>query len=102
MPSREQLERQAAEVGAQLDALAGRLRTALQRRRTAIHEHLSVLNRLGRPTDGADYPSADLGPAEDHIAAAVQRLVAERTDADAADLAVRREAAITTETKGTS
>ncbi len=157
LPSREELERQAAEVGAQLDALrhqdaqreqeeqhrraqaeraydrqqaAGFSRaaldaevarahaafdaalaktplvialadylTALQRRRSAVYEHLSVLNRLGHPTEGASIPPAELGPVQDIVAAAVQRLVAARTDADAMSFAAHREAAITAVTE---
>ncbi len=157
LPTREDLERQAAEVGAQLDALrqqemqreqeeqhrraqaeraydvqqAGAYsRTALdaevaqaraafdqqladtplvqalvdravalQRRRNAVYEHVSALNRLGRPTEGVDYPPADIGPVQDIVAAAVQRLVAARTDADAMSFAAHREAAITAVTE---
>ncbi len=68
---------------------------ALQRRRTATYEHASALTRLGLPgVAGHDLPPAEIGPVQDVIAAAVQRLVTARTDADAAALAARREAAI--------
>ncbi len=74
--------------------------TALQRRRTATYEHASVLTRLGLPgIAGHDLPPAELGPVEDLIAAAVRRIVTERTDADAAALAAQRETAITTATE---
>ncbi len=157
MPSREQLEQQAAEIGAQLDALrqqqelqeqqerqrrahAGQeydqqaaasysrrelddavalaraqfddslaetalVRTladwvvALQRRRDAVYEHVSRLNRLGRPTEGVDYPPAELGPVQDVVAAAVQRLVTARIDGERAALAAQRETAITAATE---
>ncbi len=76
--------------------------TALQRRRTATYEHASALTRLGLPgVAGHDLPRAELGPVEDLIAAAVQRIVTERTDADAAALVARRETAITEKTKET-
>ncbi len=69
---------------------------ALQRRRTATYEHASALTRLGLPAPaGHDLPRAELGPAEDVIASAVQRIVTARTDADAAELAAQRENAIT-------
>ncbi len=73
---------------------------ALQRRRTATYEHGSALTRLGQPgIPGHDLPRAELGPVEDLIAAAVQRIVAARTAADAAKAAADREAAITTATE---
>ncbi len=158
MPTREDLERQAAEVGAQLDAIRQQQErqeqqerqrrahaeqaydqeqitafsraaldnevaqaraqfdealastplvraladylTALQRRRTATYEHASALTRLGLPgIAGHDLPRAELGPVEDLIAAAVQRIVTERIDADAAALAAQRETAITEKAK---
>ncbi len=74
--------------------------TALQRRRTATYEHGSALNRLGQPGPaGHDLPRAELGPVEDIVAAAVQRIVTARTDADAAKAAADREAVITTATE---
>ncbi len=73
---------------------------AQQRRRTATYEHASALTRLGQPgIPGHDLPRAELGPVEDIIAAAVQRIVTARTDADAAKAAADREAAITTATE---
>ncbi len=107
--SRAQLDDEVAQARAQFDeALAGAplvraladWATALQRRRTATYEHGSALTRLGLPgIAGHDLPRAELGPVEDLIAAAVRRIVTERTDADAAALAAQREAAITEKTK---
>ncbi len=105
--SRKALDAEVAQARAAFDAaLAGNAlvraladwATALQRRRNAVYDHVFALNRLGRPAEGVDYPPADIGPVQDVIAAAVQRIVTERTDADAAALAAQREAAIDTAT----
>ncbi len=73
---------------------------ALQRRRNAVYEYSNALMRLGLPgVPGHDLPPAELGPVEDLVAAAVRRIVTERTDADAAALAAQREAAMTEKTK---
>ncbi len=74
--------------------------TALQRRRALTYEYSSALNRLGLPdVPGHALPRAELGPVENLIAAAVQRLVAERIDEERAALAAQRETAITTATE---
>ncbi len=109
--SRAQLDNEVAQAREQFDealantplvqALSDYL-TALQRRRTATYEHGNVLNRLGLPgIAGHDLPRAELGPIEDHVAAAVQKLVTARIDAERAALAAQRETAITEKTKET-
>ncbi len=106
--SRRELDAEVARARAEFDdslAETALVRTladwavALQRRRDAVYEHVSRLNRLGRPTEGVDYPPAELGPVQDVIAAAVQQLVTERVGAERAALAAQRETAITTATE---
>ncbi len=107
--SRAALDNEVAQARAQFDeALASTplvqalsdWATALQRRRNAVYEHASALTRLGQPSiPGHDLPPAEIGPVEDVIAAAVRRIVAARTDADAAALAARRENDINAKTR---
>ncbi len=65
--------------------------TAMRRRRYAAHEHYSALSRLDRLRGQQPMlPHAELGPVEEILARAVERLTTERTDQENADLHTRR------------
>ena len=71
--------------------------TAMQRARTATYDYANALGRIGqgnRVPPPHSYPIAELGPVEDYIASTVARLVAERMDAETAEQASQRQAAI--------
>jgi hypothetical protein len=69
------------------------------RRRDAVVELVSTLARLGRPADGGAIPPPPwFNSADIYITAAVERIAADRADADRAELATQRENAATATT----
>ncbi|MDP9458998.1 MAG: hypothetical protein M3Q22_01685 [Actinomycetota bacterium] len=100
----EQAFRDAIATTPLVQAMAAYL-TALQRRRTAVSEHYSTLDRLGHdtsrwnPADPSQYPTAELGPVQDYVTAAVQRLVTEQLDGELLDRDRQRQQFITARTE---
>lgn len=66
--------------------------TALRRRSWAVQEQMSVLGRLGRPAGLAPAGPTELGPLNEYVIRAAERMASDRVAAELAERAADREA----------